>query len=126
MTTRGQITRWADLPAVPVRAYSQLEIAGEKLRCVLQRLQCRDLIDLDAMLEDAVDLHAARQLFERKAIHRGFDPATFAEKFEQRMLRYEQRWTVELADYLAQVPDFDELARRVRRKLRTAGLLVKR
>ena len=123
---RALVRRWNDLPTVPVRVYSQLEIASEKLRCVLQRFQCRDLLDLDALLESEVEPRAAQQLFERKALHRGFDPTTFAARFEQRMISYQQRWTTELGDYLAEVPDFDDLARRVRRKLRLAGLLARR
>lgn len=122
---RPLIRRWNDLPAVLVRSYNQLETAGEKLRCVLQRFQCRDLLDLDALL-DSVDPRAARQRFERKALHRGLDPTTFPAKFELRMVRYRQRWSAELGDYLAEVPDFDDLARRVRRHLRLAGLLARR
>lgn len=109
-----------------VRSYTRLETAGEKLRCVLQRFQCRDLVDLDALLDGPVDPGEARQRFERKALHRGLDPTTFPAKFELRMVSYQQRWSAELGDYLAEIPDFDNLARRVRRKLRTAGLLTKR
>ncbi len=68
----------------------------------------------------------ARLRFERKALHRGLDPSTFPARLEQRMVSYQQRWSAELGDYLAAVPDFDDLARRVRRKLRAAGLLPKR
>ena len=38
---------WRDLPEnVSIRAYSLTEICAEKLRCIIQRRQCRDLYDL--------------------------------------------------------------------------------
>ena len=38
------LPRWPDLPDThAVRVYSLAEIAGEKLRCIMQRMQCRDL-----------------------------------------------------------------------------------
>jgi hypothetical protein len=40
--SRKLIPRWPDLPkGLSARVYTLLEAAGEKLRCVLQRLQCR-------------------------------------------------------------------------------------
>ncbi len=47
------LPRWSDLPKdTSVRVYTLVEIAGEKLRCVLQRLQCRDLYDLWLLFEE--------------------------------------------------------------------------
>lgn len=119
---RSLLKRWTDLPEVEVAAYTTLEITAEKLRCVLQRLQCRDFLDLDLLLDDE-DLTAAAELFRRKAIHKGLDPATFAEKFEKRVKDYEKRWDQELGEYLGEVPHFDEVERNVRRALRRAQLL---
>jgi hypothetical protein len=48
---RPLLARWSDLPPVQVLVYTPLEIASEKLRCVLQRLQCRDILDLDFLFE---------------------------------------------------------------------------
>ena len=51
---RGLLPRWPDLPkSVMVLVYTLPEITGEKLRCVLQRLQCRDLYDLYLLFEKA-------------------------------------------------------------------------
>jgi predicted nucleotidyltransferase component of viral defense system len=119
---RSLLKRWPDLPEVPVAAYTTLEITAEKLRCVLQRLQCRDFLDLDLLLEEA-DLAAAAELFGRKAAHKGLDPASFAERFEKRVKDYEKRWNQELGEYLGEVPYFAEVERRVRRTLRRAQLL---
>lgn len=46
------IGRWPDVPDVPILAYTRLEVTAEKLRCVIQRFQCRDLLDLDRLFED--------------------------------------------------------------------------
>ena len=47
------LPRWPDLPEnTNVLVYSLQEIAGEKLRCVIQRLQCRELYDLYLLLGD--------------------------------------------------------------------------
>ncbi len=124
VNTEGRLLlrRWTDLPEVPITAYTTLEITAEKLRCVLQRLQCRDLLDLDLLLGDE-DLTAAVELFRRKTLHKGLDPATFAGKFEKRVKEYERRWDQELGEYLGEVPHFDEVERNVRRILRRAQLL---
>ena len=119
---RPLLRRWTDLPEVQVVAYTTLEITAEKLRCVLQRLQCRDLLDLDLLLGDQ-DLADAVDLFRRKASHKGLDPATFPDKFEKRVKEYEKRWQRELGEYLGEVPHFEEVDRRVRRELRRAQLL---
>ena len=89
---------------------------------MIQRLQCRDFLDLDLLLDDE-DLTAAVELFRRKASHKGLDPDIFAERFEQRVKEYEKRWEQELGEYLGEVPHFDEVERNVRRALRRASLL---
>ncbi|MXY90293.1 MAG: nucleotidyl transferase AbiEii/AbiGii toxin family protein [Gammaproteobacteria bacterium] len=44
---RTLLPHWPDLPANSrLRVYTLIEIAGEKLRCLMQRTQCRDFFDL--------------------------------------------------------------------------------
>lgn len=116
---------WSDLPeAVPFAVYSLDEITAEKLRCLIQRVQCRDLYDIFRLVEDmGVSLDEVRLLFEKKAEAKGLDPATFADKFADRIIRYKDRWGREMSDHLAEPPQFDNVVRVVRRHLRTAGLL---
>lgn len=68
------VARWPDIAPAQVLAYTQLEIAAEKLRCVIQRFQCRDLLDLEQLLDSDIDLQAAAELFVRKARHKQLDP----------------------------------------------------
>ena len=74
---------WTDLPAAePFDVYPIDEIAAEKLRCIIQRVQCRDLYDLFRLADDlAVSYAAVRPLFERKTQAKGIDPATFSARF---------------------------------------------
>jgi predicted nucleotidyltransferase component of viral defense system len=119
---RSLLRRWTDIPESNVVAYTKLEVTAEKLRCILQRRQCRDFLDLDVLLGHE-DLAAAADLFRRKATHRGLDATTFADKFEKRVQDYKKHWDEELEPYLGTVPHFDEVERNVRRGLRKAVLI---
>jgi len=121
---RVLLPRWSDTPKSSVMAYTKLEVTAEKLRCVMQRRQCRDFLDLNLLLIDA-DLAAAADLFRDKAKHRGLDPTKFSEKLEKRVQEYKKHWHDELGQYLAEdeVPHFDEVERAVRRALREAELV---
>lgn len=71
-TTTLPITcRYEDQKECQCRVYTLEEIAAEKLRCIMQRLQCRDLYDLyELLVVCGVDAEAIWPLFERKARHR--------------------------------------------------------
>ncbi len=116
---------WPDLPdPVPFAVYPIEEIGAEKLRCIIQRVQCRDLYDLYRLTEDAgLSLAEIRPLFERKARAKNLEPGTFAQRFEDRVERYGQRWDTEMSEHLAGPPRFDDVVRIVRRHLRAAGVL---
>jgi predicted nucleotidyltransferase component of viral defense system len=70
---RPLLQRWADTPGCNVVAYTKLEIAAEKLRCILQRRQCRDFLDLDLLLGER-DLVATVDLFARRRHIAGWTP----------------------------------------------------
>lgn len=118
---RALTTRYPDQPEdIQLCVYTLQEIAAEKLRCVIQRQQCRDLFDLYELLTGHVDLLTVWPAFERKARHRGIDPGLFPERFKQRMDRYRQLWHQEIAEHLAgDPPPFEMVARAVRRELRS-------
>jgi predicted nucleotidyltransferase component of viral defense system len=43
---------WADLPEnAGIEGYSLRDVAAEKIRCIAERLQCRDLYDLHELLD---------------------------------------------------------------------------
>jgi predicted nucleotidyltransferase component of viral defense system len=116
---------WSDLPQpLAFDVYPLDEIAAEKLRCVIQRVQCRDLYDLLRLTQDLkVPLGELRPLFEATARVKALDPAIFRERFEDRIERYRERWNREMDEHLADPPRFDDAERIVRRHLREAGLV---
>jgi predicted nucleotidyltransferase component of viral defense system len=123
---RFLLPRWLDLPDVPeVRVYTPLEIAGEKLRCIIQRCQCRDFFDLDMLFSEFdVEPQEEELLFREKAQHRGIDPESFASRLEARIDEYRRRWEIEIAEHVSgSVPHFEELERSVRRHLCRARLV---
>ncbi len=124
-TSRSLLHRYDDQPQTPpIRTYGLPEATAEKLRCVMQRLQCRDLYDIWYLLGEAgIDAAEIRRHFEMKAEHRGLDPDSFAQRFEKRIESYEQRWEGELVSYMTPVPDIDRVVREVKRNLRQANYL---
>ena len=104
------IVNWRDLPEnASIHAYSLTEICAEKLRCIIQRRQCRDLYDLWNVLEahTEVDPLNAWHRFEQKASHKGIEPSLFFEKWNNSQAWYQNRWADELADYLGDdLPNF--------------------
>lgn len=116
---------WDDLPgAAPFDVYPLEEITAEKLRCIIQRVQCRDLYDLMRLSVDLkVDLSDIRTLFERKSRIKELDPASFGERFEDRVDRYKDRWDREMREHLADPPRLEDVVRVVSRRLRAADLI---
>ena len=116
---------WDDLPEpIPFDVYPLDEIAAEKLRCVIQRVQCRDLYDLYRLGEDlGVAFEEVAPLFERKAERNGIDPRSFAGRFEHRCEKCRKNWAKETSAHLGHPPRFEDVERIVRRHLRRAGLL---
>ena len=99
--------------------YSLTELASEKLRCILQRLQCRDAYDLHRILCDSdLEISEVWPRFEVKARHKSVDPSSFKSRFDRRMDQYRTRWEDEMSGYTADYPPFDRLERELRRALR--------
>ena len=120
------LPRWPDLPdSIAVSVYPLVEIAGEKLRCVMQRMQCRDLFDLWFLIENGnVCPSDAAEIFRQKATHRHIDPRDFKPRYRSRLQQYQHQWKNELENLLpGEVPHFEHVKRTVSRQLRSAGLL---
>jgi uncharacterized protein len=119
-------SRWPDLPqGAAIDGYTLDEVAAEKVRCIAERLQCRDLYDMHELLDGGlVDPLKAWHLYLRKAENdegRGRQrtrPQKWSATFERRMAAYRDRWDGELGDYLpGEVPSFADIERRSRRYL---------
>jgi uncharacterized protein len=117
---RPLFRRYSDQRESVCLTYTLEETAAEKLRCVIQRLQCRDLYDIhELFVVRNLDPRFIWPLFERKARHRQLDPSLFPTRFEERLPQYKARWTNELVVHVpGEPPHFEKLLRAVRRALR--------
>ncbi len=105
--------------ALSLPTYGLVEVASEKLRCVIQRLQCRDLFDIHRLFaEEGVDVEDAWNQFTIKAGHRGLDPHSLPGRWQVRVEAYGKRWDREMRRYTGRVPPFDKILREVERALR--------
>lgn len=118
--------RWPDLPQdTAIDGYTLDEVAAKKVRCIAERLQCRDLYDMYQLLDGGhVDPLEAWYLYLRKAENdrgRGrqrTSPREWSATFERRMVTYRNRWDEELGDYLpGEMPMFGNVERQSRRYL---------
>jgi hypothetical protein len=120
-TQRSVIRRYSDQPQEQrsVPTYTLREIAAEKLRCLIQRLLCRDISDLHRLfVREGVDVETVWPMFEEKARAKDIDPARFAERLSAREAQYRRRWETELSDLEPRVAPFDQVIRELRRALR--------
>lgn len=118
---RELLPRYTDQSEAEITVYTLREIAAEKLRCVIQRLQARDLFDLNELfVVNRITAEEVWPSFERKARHKQIDPSRFPERFEQRIAQWRAGWNQEMEEHLAGEPDrFDTVERAVRRALRS-------
>lgn len=119
-TTQQVLERYPDQPPATTTVYTLEEIVAEKLRCVIQRVQCRDLFDLHALLvNNGIRTEDVWDLFERKTRHKHIDPAMFPARFNDRLARYRGLWDRELEEHVPdEPPPFAATERAVRRALR--------
>jgi predicted nucleotidyltransferase component of viral defense system len=118
--SRSVLERYGDQRPATVAVYTLQEVTAEKLRCVIQRVQCRDLFDLHQLLvHNGIRADDVWDLFERKTRHKQIDPGLFPTRFEDRLTRYRRLWERELQEHVPDdPPPFDATARAVRRALR--------
>lgn len=118
--------RWPDMPvAAAIEGYTLDEVGAEKLRCIAERVQCRDLYDLHELLDgDHIEPLEAWALYLRKAANdltqgkQRTPPREWAGAFAQRLGTYKRRWDGELRDYIpGEIPSFGSIERRIKRKL---------
>jgi predicted nucleotidyltransferase component of viral defense system len=111
---------YSDYPAkVRLPTYTREEILVENLCALIGRREPRDLYDAYYLLESG-DLHVTflGEDFARKARHKGYDAARLDATLAGQARRFEKLWTQRLAQQVADLPDFDQVLRAVRRHVR--------
>jgi predicted nucleotidyltransferase component of viral defense system len=117
---------YADLPdGAKVRVYSLNEIAAEKVVALMDRArnEPRDLYDVWYLATGRhVDLAELVTAIERKWDYRGKKLDSVRGEFLAKEARYKKLWSPRLSGQMADLPEFTEVYRSVRRALRQAGL----
>lgn len=112
---------WRDLEGEQnLHVYSLREVCAEKLRCVIQRRQCRDAYDLWVLVEreQAVGLANVWPIFEVKAKHKTISASRFFEAWVEREPMYRQEWARELAPYIGkEIPMVEGVMRQMNRRI---------
>jgi uncharacterized protein len=120
---------YQDLPEdAEILTYSLSEIAAEKVIALLDaaRNEPRDLYDIWFLASNGhVDLRDLTHALERKWQFRGKRPADVREALESKEARYKKLWEMRLAAQMAELPEFAEVFRLVRRALRDSGIIGK-
>jgi predicted nucleotidyltransferase component of viral defense system len=120
---------YQDIPEdAEVPTYSLGEIAAEKVVALLDaaRNEPRDLYDIWFLAPGGyVDLGDLTHALERKWEFRKRKPADMREALESKEARYKKLWDVRLAAQMAELPEYAEVFRSVRRALRDAGIIGK-
>jgi predicted nucleotidyltransferase component of viral defense system len=118
---------YIDLPEdAKVLAYSLNEITAEKVVALLDaaRNEPRDLYDLWFLTCDGrADVGELVPAIERKWEFRKRKPLDARQVLDSKEIRYRKLWEVRLATQMAELPEFGEVFRVVRRALREAGII---
>ena len=117
---------WSDLPDdAALEGYALEEVGAEKLRCIADRVQCRDLFDIHHLLDaQLIEPMESWELYLRKAENdkvngkQRTSPGQWAHMFGRRLGAYQRSWTQELGEYMSDVPPFDTVERQTSRLLR--------
>lgn len=118
--------RWPDmLTDATIEGYTLDEVGAEKLRCIAERVQCRDLYDLHELLGGGhIEPLEAWRLYLRKAAHdlahhkQRTPPREWADVYLRRLGTYKRQWDGELQDYIpGEIPAFGTIERRIKRYL---------
>jgi predicted nucleotidyltransferase component of viral defense system len=100
-------------------------VGAEKLRCIAERVQCRDIYDLYELLDGGhINPLEAWELYLRKAANdlvqgkQRTPPREWAATFARRLDSYKRQWNGELRDYIpGEIPSFGSIDRRIKRHL---------
>ena len=120
---------YADLPEdAGILTYSLSEIASEKVVAALDaaRNEPRDLYDIWYLTGQChVDLGDLMHAIDKKWEFRKKKPADAREALDSKEARYKKLWDMRLSAQMAELPEFAEVVRSVRRALRAAKIIGK-
>jgi predicted nucleotidyltransferase component of viral defense system len=120
---------YQDLPEdAEVRVYSLNEVAAEKVMALLDpaRNEPRDLYDIWFLAGNGhVDLGDLIHAMEKKWEFRNKKPDDVRQALDANEARYKKLWDMRLSAQMAELPEFAEVFRSVRRALRDVDIIGK-
>lgn len=124
-TERFLIAPYSDYPSgTALPTYTLEEILTEKLCALMGRTEPRDLYDIYWLLEEGdVELTFMTANFAAKCRHKGLNPLRFGEALAGKEKVFGKLWNTRLAVQVQDLPFLDEVLRKVRRHLRSLGLI---
>lgn len=95
-----------------MQCYTLYEIAGEKLRSLMQRTAPRDIYDLWYLFEtDGYDIEDCIFTFQEKAKFKNLNPQDLPETVEKKRVTFEKHWKNHLSGQMTSPPEFSEVWR---------------
>ncbi|HFA50707.1 MAG TPA: nucleotidyl transferase AbiEii/AbiGii toxin family protein [Bacteroidetes bacterium] len=102
-----------------VQCYGLKEIVIEKMVAMMARTVPRDLYDFDYLTDiEGIEVQDVFYEFERKAKHKGQDPALFIDKVTGKQKTYEKAWQGNLGHQVKELSNFKGVWRSVGRQFR--------
>lgn len=123
---QNMVLSYTDQDVHSLLCYPLEEVLVEKLRSVMQRMQARDFYDIWYLLEiHGMDIGFYLKEFKAKCESKGLNPLQFHKKLELRLPQYKGRWQTSMKDQIKDLPEFDEVERKVQRHIRKLDLASK-
>ncbi len=90
----------------------------EKLCAIIGRTEPRDIYDIYFLFEQNLDFMTIPSAFKEKAKFKGIDPNNIKDLIERKKNTIERMWKTRLITQVKNLPDLDELLRKIERNLR--------
>lgn len=114
---------YTDLEAYQLLCYPLEEVLVEKMRSVMQRMQARDFYDIWYLLEEhGMDADFYLNEFDTKCKSKDLKHTDFPKKLTERLPQYKGRWKSSMSEQIKDLPDFDQVERKVQRHLKKLNL----
>jgi predicted nucleotidyltransferase component of viral defense system len=109
----------ADEDEVTIQCYGLEEIVVEKMTALMGRTIPRDLYDFEYLTNTVgIELQDVFYEFQRKAEHKGHNPAEFIQKVNEKEQILERAWTLNLSHQIKDLRKFKDMWRDFQKQLR--------
>jgi len=119
---RKMLNRYSDLAEegeITIQSYGLKEIVIEKMAALMGRTMPRDLYDFEYLTSmEGIELQDVFYEFQRKAEHKGHNPAEFVQKVTEKEQILEKAWTKNLSHQIRDLRKFKDVWRDFNKQLR--------